>query len=92
MQSSPWPFGDIQQFSAGTILIDPPWNFATYSEAGQKKSPSKHYSTMTVEDLAAMPVGDLASPAGCWMVMWVTSPMGGIAPLLMEHWGSNRPH
>lgn len=87
MQGSPWPFGEIQPFSAGTILIDPPWDFATYSEAGQEKSPSKHYDTMTVEQLAAMPVGHLASPDGCWMVMWVTGPTGGIAPLLMEHWG-----
>lgn len=53
------------------IYADPPWKFS----AGSNKNPSRHYPTMPIRDLAALPVGDLAHPEGCRLLMWVTLPI-----------------
>jgi N6-adenosine-specific RNA methylase IME4 len=56
----------------GCILADPPWSFLTY---GQKRTTphrgaNEHYSTMTAEELTAMPVADVAAK-DCALLMWV---------------------
>jgi N6-adenosine-specific RNA methylase IME4 len=53
------------------IYADPPWKFS----AGKNKNPSKHYPTMPLRDIAALPVGDLADRSGCRLLMWVTIPI-----------------
>src|SRR5262249_5971628 len=55
---------------AGAILADPPWHFKTFSDKGQGKSPSQHYSTLTPDKIAALPVRDLA-PRDCSLFLWV---------------------
>jgi N6-adenosine-specific RNA methylase IME4 len=55
---------------AGAILADPPWHFKTFSEKGQGKSPSQHYSTFSADEIAALPVSDVAAP-DCWLFLWV---------------------
>jgi N6-adenosine-specific RNA methylase IME4 len=54
----------------GAILADPPWHFKTFSDKGQGKSPSQHYSTLTPEQIAALPVPDIAA-RDCWLFLWV---------------------
>jgi hypothetical protein len=41
-----------------TIVADPPWR---YESAATKADAGKHYSTMSMDDLRAMPVVDLAA-------------------------------
>jgi N6-adenosine-specific RNA methylase IME4 len=53
----------------GTICADPPWAFKTRSEKGMDRSPEQHYQTMTLADIAAMPVASLAAP-DCALFMW----------------------
>ena len=53
-------FADISHGGYRIILADPPWNFKTRSESGQGRSPSQHYGCMSIEDIAALPVGRLA--------------------------------
>ncbi len=53
------------------IYADPPWKFS----AGKNKNPSRHYRTMPLPDIAALPVGRLAHPEGCRLLMWVTPPI-----------------
>ena len=63
-------------FSA--ILIDPPWSFQVYSPKGQGRSPERHYPTMGIDDLCALPVPELMAP-DCAMFMWApwpTLPLG----------------
>lgn len=53
------------------ILADPPWGFRTYS--GDDAVPTladDPYPTMTLDDLCALPVADIAA-ADCLLVMWV---------------------
>lgn len=51
------------------MLADPPWHFRTFSDKGQGKSPSQHYSTLTPDEIRALPVSELAAP-DCWLFLW----------------------
>ena len=43
------------------IYADPPWAYRTYSKKGQGRSAESHYPTMCIEDIKALPVGNLAA-------------------------------
>lgn len=53
----------------GAILADPPWSFKTWSSKGTGRGAVSHYETMSLAEIKALPVGDLAADdAGlfCW--------------------------
>lgn len=74
----PSPFGDLDPPYA-TIVADPPW---AYDEGwpksngqGQKGNKGRQplaYSSMTVDEIEAMPVGDLAEP-NAHLYLWTTN-------------------
>lgn len=68
------------------ILCDPPWEWKTYSEKGQGKSASQHYSCMTLEDIKNLPIIDIANE-NSMMFMWATSPLINKQIEIMEYWG-----
>jgi len=68
------------------ILADPPWPFDTYSEKGQGRSPSKHYPTMTIEQIKNLPVKCLTDE-NCSLFMWTTSPHLKTSFEVIEEWG-----
>lgn len=81
-----WPFGSLRMFGYEMIMADPPWPFETFSEKGQRKSPSAHYETMTIDEIAALPVGQLArDSAVLWL--WATYPLLPQALDVMRAWG-----
>lgn len=54
-----------------TILADPPWE---ERGAGKiKRGADRHYPLMDSDEIAALPVGELASPAGCHLYLCVTN-------------------
>lgn len=55
-----WQFGDLKMFGYDWLNVDPPWDFELYSEAGALKSASAQYSTMTLDAIKALRVGELA--------------------------------
>lgn len=66
-----------------TIVVDPPWRFAT---AATKADARKHYSTMTVDDLCAMPVASLCAPdAHLWL--WAVNGLMEDAYRIVRAWG-----
>lgn len=81
---------DLPQGAFGVILADPPWLFKTRSAKGEGKSPQRHYSCMTDEELCALPVGQLAAK-DCALFLWVTWPLllKESAPVhrLLNAWG-----
>ena len=81
-----WPFGDLPPLSYDVILADPATNFETYSAAGQGKSPSAHYPTMTWEELAALPVAQLGR-GDTLLMMWACWPTIRESLQLLEQWG-----
>jgi N6-adenosine-specific RNA methylase IME4 len=81
-----WPFGSLKPYSYDFIMIDPPWKFATYSDKGKGKSPDRHYATMSIEDIKALPVADLAAD-NCLLWVWGTAPMLPQQFDVIAHWG-----
>jgi len=70
------------------IAADVPWDFVTWSKRGKDRSPDRHYETMTLADIAAMPVANYAAPDSR-LFFWVTSPFlakGAHVPI-MRAWG-----
>lgn len=52
-------------------LVDPPWNFKTYSDKGRGRSADNHYSVMSYNDLLKLNIPSTKNSA---MFMWVTCP------------------
>jgi N6-adenosine-specific RNA methylase IME4 len=56
------------------IYADPAWTFETYSDEGLDRSPEQHYECMTLDEIKAMPVADLAADdSAC--VLWCCDPL-----------------
>ncbi|WP_213287551.1 MT-A70 family methyltransferase [Bradyrhizobium sp. sGM-13] len=64
-----WPFGPLRMFGYDVIVADPPWLFDLYSKAGEEKSAAAHYELMTLHDIKALPVSQLAS-RDCLLLLW----------------------
>ena len=65
------------------IYADPPWS---YKNRGTRAAASKHYDTMTLEDMKRMPINGIASE-DCTLFMWATFPMLKEALAVIEAWG-----
>lgn len=81
-----WPFGALTPMKYGAILADPPWRFELRSERGEGKSPQSEYGCMSLDDIMALPVHQLAA-RDCWLWMWATAPMLPQAIATMSAWG-----
>jgi N6-adenosine-specific RNA methylase IME4 len=68
------------------IHADPPWTFRTWSNEGKDRSPEKHYDCMSLADIRALPVSDIAAD-NCALFLWVTDPLLPEGLKLMEAWG-----
>lgn len=73
-------------FAYDVVVIDPPWPWAAYSDKGLEKSPEAQYSTLSLDEIAALRVGDLLAPAGV-LVMWATWPLIERQSAIMRGWG-----
>jgi N6-adenosine-specific RNA methylase IME4 len=62
---------DLPKKHYRVCYADPPWIF----KAGPNKNPSRHYPTMKLKDIAALPVAELCHPEGCRLLMWATMPV-----------------
>jgi len=65
------------------IYADPPWG---YSDKGCSGACEKHYSTMSVAELAALPVKDIAAKDAV-LFLWATYPQLDEALTLIKAWG-----
>lgn len=65
-----WYWGALKPRAYGLIYIDPPWEQQMFSaETGIKKAPQAKYDCMSLEDIQALPIAQLAA-ANCFVVMW----------------------
>jgi N6-adenosine-specific RNA methylase IME4 len=79
-------FDPLAAHSYDLVVIDPPWPFKTWSQAGQDKSASKHYRVMTLADIKALPVRKLLKDNGV-VLLWTTGAMLAQGVAVMEAWG-----
>lgn len=70
----------------GVIYADPPWTFTTRSDAGKDRSPEQHYDCMTLDDIKALPVKELAAK-DCVLFMWIIDTHLPQALEVMSAWG-----
>lgn len=68
------------------IYADPPWAYRVWSKKGAGRSAESHYPTMSLEDIKALPVADLADQ-DCALFLWITFPMLREAWSVMDAWG-----
>jgi N6-adenosine-specific RNA methylase IME4 len=84
-----WPFGDLQRGFYQAIASDCGTRFDTFSAKGEtSRTPQKKYTTMTDEELAALPVKLLAAK-NCFLFYWDTSARiaAGRHIPIMRAWG-----
>lgn len=88
------PFAGLPRGYFGAILADPPWRFRTWNKAeavrrrgsGTNVCASVHYTTMTVEDVAVLPVAELAAD-NCALFLWCCWPTLADAWKVIDSWG-----
>jgi len=68
------------------IYADPAWSFKTFSKKGEKRSASKHYSCMGVDDISNLPISSIADN-DCILFMWVTDPFLEKGFEVIKRWG-----
>ena len=65
------------------IYADPPWR---YHNGGLTRGPERHYPTMPIEDIRALPVAELAAD-DCALFLWATLPQLREALSVIDAWG-----
>jgi N6-adenosine-specific RNA methylase IME4 len=68
------------------IEADPPWNYKVRSKKGEARSAEAHYRTMSLEDICALPVAQLAAK-DCHLFLWATRACLPHALRVMDAWG-----
>jgi N6-adenosine-specific RNA methylase IME4 len=79
-----------------TIVADPPWKYGKWGAPSklppgtikryEPKGSEMPYKTMTVEEISALPVGDIAA-ADCDLYLWTTGKYLPAAFGVMDAWG-----
>ena len=65
------------------IYADPPWRYGTWKGQGVAE---RHYPTMRLDDIKALPVSELAD-RDCVLFLWATFPMLQEALEVLRSWG-----
>jgi N6-adenosine-specific RNA methylase IME4 len=68
------------------LYADPPWAFEASSEGGMLKSGEMHYPTMRADEIAALPVGEIAARDAV-LFLWAVPAMFPEALGVVAAWG-----
>ena len=68
------------------IMADPAWSFSSNSKAKPGRNARGHYDCMTLDEIKAMPVAEVAA-RDSMLYLWATSPMTPHALEVMTAWG-----
>ncbi len=80
-----WQFLDGRKFS--TILADPPWQFQNRTgKVAPEHKRLNRYSTMSLNDIKALPVADAAADAS-HLYLWVPNALLPEGLAVMQAWG-----
>lgn len=80
------PFKGLERGHWRCILADPPWSFKVRGPKGEGRSARKHYPTMPLEEIKALPVAALAA-RDAHLFLWVTGPNLRQGFEVLEAWG-----
>jgi N6-adenosine-specific RNA methylase IME4 len=79
----PLPEGPFQ-----VVAADVPWKYKARSDKGLGRAPERHYQTMTLEQIAALPISSIVD-RNAHLFFWTTGPhlaIGSHIPI-MRGWG-----
>lgn len=76
--------GTAEKYSV--IYADPPWRYENPPMGGGNRSIENHYPTMTLDEICALPVRDLATDDAI-LYMWATAPKLAECLKVVEAWG-----
>jgi N6-adenosine-specific RNA methylase IME4 len=84
-------FEDIPRGAYSCILADPPWHFRARTALKTRnwtsaRDAEKHYKVLGIDDIKALPVGQLASK-DAHLFLWTTGPCLRQAFDVIEAWG-----
>lgn len=68
------------------IYADPPWRYENPPMGGTNRSIENHYPTMTLEEICALPVAELATEDAL-LYLWATAPKLAECMKVIEAWG-----
>src|SRR5215211_5514479 len=68
------------------IYADPPWQFRVYSKKVGSRSAERYYPTMSLADIAALPISKIAAKNSV-LLMWAIDPMLDVAFDVIKAWG-----
>ncbi len=77
-----WPFAGLAPRRYRVVVADPPYRF----RSGPNRNPKNHYATLTIAQIAALPIGELAHPNGCRLFLWIPIPHLNRLPELLKAW------
>ena len=86
IKRAPIPFSSLTRHHYRAILVDAPLGFKTYSAKGEGRSPQIHYACMPYDELAALPIAELAAP-DCFIFSWIPLRSVFLTEPLMQAWG-----
>jgi N6-adenosine-specific RNA methylase IME4 len=70
------------------VVCDPPYEFSDkLQNSDVPRGAEANYPTLTIEELAKLPIADIADPAGSLLDLWVPSSMIADGIRLMTAWG-----
>jgi N6-adenosine-specific RNA methylase IME4 len=75
-----------KQHEYGVIYADPPWPFRNWSAKGTGRNAVSHYDCLDIDELARLPIADLAAPH-CALFLWTVDPFLPSAIDLIRAWG-----
>ena len=67
------------------IVADPPWEYSNIAVCGVYNQP--HYPRMSDEQIARLPVHQLAARGGCVLLLWATGSKLDVAFDVLRRWG-----
>jgi len=79
--------GEMPSGKFKTIVIDPPWPVQKIVRNVRPNQDVMDYKTMTLDEIATLPISDLADPEGCHVYLWSTHKFLPDALKLFEAWG-----
>jgi len=56
------------------ILAAPPWDYRVWSKTDHGRTAKCHYPTMSISDICALPIADIAAPNSA-LFLWATFPI-----------------
>jgi N6-adenosine-specific RNA methylase IME4 len=80
---------ELQAESLGKFAVlyaDPPWRYENPPMGGSNRSIENHYPTMSLDEICALPVGDIAHENSV-LFLWATSPKLYECMRVLDAWG-----